>query len=210
MSKKVLAIVALAAVIAVSSGVIAFTGGSKKPNQANTDATTTSAVDNGSGNPADPDDPSEEEIIDLPELDPSDFEDETYSVEESQAPELPTSYPESVEPSVPYEEQIISATMSIKYVVDHSTGAETSPRVAFGKDYNYCYAAFNSDKSFEMCVDPSSGAILHGTYAIYGNVVSVEYDNGLGAEYDIISNEDGEITHVIVSHGDYDIYFGVD
>ena len=207
MSKKVIAIVALAAAIAVSSGVIAFTGSNQKNNPSTAPTSATASVDNGS---VDTDDSSDAEILDPPELDPSDFVEETYPEEEMTAPELPTSYDESIEPSVPYEEQIISTTMSIKYVVDHSTGAETSPRVAFGKDYNYCYAAFSSDKSFEMCVDPSSGMILHGTYAIYGNVVSVQYDNGLGAEYDILNDENGDITHIIVSHGDYDIYFGVD
>ena len=78
----------------------------------------------------------------------------------------------------------------------------------FGEDYKYCYAAFDADKTFEMCLDPTAGTIRKGTYEIYGNVVSVVYEDGSGSEYDILTDESGNITHVIVNYGDYAVYFG--
>lgn len=199
MSRKVIAIIGMALALAVSGGVIAFIN-DKNPQQNQTDATTTAS------------DPTTVEVADLTEEIPEDMTidieiDESEFVEDTTEDDsLPTSA--DVEPSVPYEEQIINASMSIQYVVDQSTGAQESARVVFGEDYKYCYAAFDADKTFEMCLDPTAGTIRKGTYEIYGNVVSVVYEDGSGSEYDILTDESGNITHVIVNYGDYAVYFG--
>ncbi len=203
MNPKVIAIVGLSVALAVSGGVIAATSNASKPiKRANTaptvvadtvDDPTDGYYDNGWEESF----PAEDPVTDITEYIPNDEGDS-----------VPTGYEDHAEPSVPYEEQLITAAMSVQYVVDHSTGAETSPRVVFGESYSYCYASFDSDKRFEMCLDPASGMIRKGTYAIYGDVVSITYDDGTGSEYDILTDEDGNITHIIVSYGDYDVYFG--
>lgn len=207
MNKKVIAVVGLAFLLAVSGGVIALNADNNPQKTKDNTASTTASYDyteNIGGDVVEDD--TEEIIFDvtLP-----DIEDETEEVatELDDSP-IPTGYDGTVEPSVPYEEQIISASMTIQFVVDHSTGAEESPRVAFGESYKYCYASFDSDKSFEMCLDPAAGTVRRGTYAIYGNIVSVEYEDGVGSEYDILTDEYGNVTHVIVNYGDYDVYFG--
>jgi len=198
MNKKVLVVVGLAIILAVSGGVIALTT-QNSPQPGNTNQTDASQVSS---------DPTNSSDIDVDETDhPTDVSVEDLT-DATKSDTVPTDTDATVDPSVPFEEQIVSASMSVQYVVDHSTGAEASPRVVFGPDYNYCYVAFNTDKSFEMCVDPASGMIRKGTYQIYGDVVSVEYDDGVGSEYDILTDEYGNITHVIVNYGDYDIYFG--
>ena len=78
-----------------------------------------------------------------------------------------------------------------------------------GEDYAVCYLVFSEKKTFEMCLDPASGSIRTGTYEIYDDVVSVSFDDGGGSEYDLLFDEDGNITHVIVNYGDYDVYFSM-
>ncbi len=206
MNYKVIAIVGLAAVLAVSGGVIAATS-SDNENQSKSADTSSSAAevdsstsDDGADEYSVPEDYIEasDTISDLPEPE--------AETEETNA--IPTSYDGTVEPSVPYEEQLISASMTVKFVVDHSTGAEAPPRVVFGEGYSYCYAAFDSDGTFEMCIDPASGAIRTGTYRLYDNIVAVQYSDGVASEYDILTDEYGNITHIIVNYGDYDVYFG--
>lgn len=202
MNNKVIAIIGLAAAIAVSSGVVAITSDNVKQNK---QADKTSAATSAYTDPIEdtPDDVIEgsTQIVDFTEGIPEETETEANAA--------PTGSDSTVEPSVPFEEQIISETMTVKFIVDHSTGAEASPRVVFGEGYTYCYAAFDSDKSFEMCLDPASGAIRRGTYQIYDDIIAVEYDDGVASEYDILTDEYGNITHIIVNYGDYNVYFGV-
>ena len=196
MSKKILVIVGMAIVIAASGGVIALNSGSGSTggtSDASSAAVTEAEPDNG--------DPGEVSDISVDDLDES--IDET-PVETNAAP---TSFG-TVEPSVSFDQQIAERTMFIKFVVDHSTGAEASPRIVFGESYDSCYIVFSPNKTFELCVDPSSGMTRSGSYEIVGDLISVTYDNGNGAEYDILVDEEGNLTHVIVSYGDYDIYFG--
>lgn len=203
MNNKVIAIIGLAAAIAVSSGVIAITSDNSKQNNKadSTSAATSAYIDTSADFPAEIDDSS------VPVIDFTEDGDIPAEIE-TQANDLPTGSDSTVEPSVPFEDQIISDTMTVKFVVDHSTGAEASPRVVFGEAYTYCYAAFDSGKSFEICLDPASGAIRTGTYQIYGDIIAVEYDDGVASEYDILTDEEGNITHIIVNYGDYNVYFG--
>ncbi len=159
MNKRVLVIVGLALIIAVSGGVVALnSGNSNDKNKADASSSTASEVDSGSGSQdtqdSTPDNGSTEpfvdETIDVETNTDADF------TEETQAVQTPTTYDGTVEPSVPYDEQIISDTMSVKFVVDNRTGSEASPRVVFGADYESCYIAFSPNKTFEMCIDPTS------------------------------------------------------
>ena len=209
MNHKVIAIVALSAALAISGGVVAATSENikTKPSTAKPTIVETAPADvdgtqNGEGNYVDPDDTVDmTDENGLPVTEPEEQPTEPL--------ELPTDYESEVEPSESYEKQLITASMTVKYVVDHSTGAQVSPRVVFGAAYTYCFAAFNEDGSFEICLDPTSGAIRKGTYAIYGKVVSVVYSDGVGSEYELLTDETGKITHIIVNYGDYDVYFGV-
>ena len=211
MNKRVLVIVGLALIIAVSGGVIALNSGNNNDkNKADASSSTASEVDNGSDSQDaqdnTPDNGSSEPFVDGT----TDVETNTDAdfTEETQVVEAPTTYDGTVEPSVPYDEQIISDTMSVKFVVDNRTGSEASPRVVFGADYESCYIAFSPNKTFEMCIDPTSGSTRTGRYEIVNDIVSVTYDDGTGSEFDILVDEMGNITHVIVNYGDYSVYFG--
>lgn len=194
MNKKALVIIALAAVIALSCGIIAVTTANSDRNK-KADASDTPA--SSTENAHDPDDQTQD-----PQSDPSGGSaDITEHV-------LPTRGDETIVPSVPFEEQLISAEFKVQDACDHVTGEAVSPRVVLGESHSYCYVRFGDDGRFEMCLDPSSGTVQSGNYHIYGSVVSVEYDNGVGSEYDIITDESGSITCLIVNYGDYDIYFG--
>ena len=208
MNHKVLAIIGLSLTLAISGGVVAATSENVKnkplPVRPTTSETTVSQNNgeiSGNGNADDPADG-------IDATDENGFPIEEITEPETEPEELPTGYDGDVEPSESFEEQLISASMTVKYVVDHTTGAQTSPRVVFGEYYTYCYAAFSEDKRFEICLDPTSGELRKGSYTIYGNIVSVVYDDGVGSEYELLTDEEGNITHVIVNYGNYDVYFG--
>ena len=209
MNHKVLAIIGLAIILAASGGVVAATSGNQKPADKTDKPAAADGYDDTDEYDADfnADTDPEEVISDDGAEDVTVFEDVDEQSDATNA--APTSYDGTVEPSVPYEEQRVTATLSIQFVVDHSTGAETSARVVFGESYQYCYAAFDADKHFEICLEPASGKVRKGTYRIYNNVVAVEYDDGVGSEYEILNDENGNLTHVIVNYGDYDVYFAV-
>ena len=195
MNKKILVIIGLAAAIAVSGGVIAVTtADSGHEKTRDTSGSESSYVQTDDSSTDDTDDSQPDASVPV-------IEDETEHV-------LPTRQSETVVPSVPFEEQLISAEFTVQYALDHVTGDEVSPRVVFGASYGSCYAWFGDDGRFELCLDPSSGTVRSGDYHIVGNVVSVEYDSGAGAEYDIITDNEGNITYLIVNYGDYDVYFG--
>lgn len=211
MNKRVLVIVGLALVIAISGGVVALNAGNNtEKNKSNASSATSSEVDNG-GNSQDeqdnaPDNESSDPLVDEATTDETNTD--ADFTEETQEVQAPTTFDGTVEPSVPYDEQIISDTMNVRFVVDNRTGAEASPRVVFGADYESCYIAFSPNKTFEMCIDPTSGTTRSGQYEIFNDIVSVTYDDGTGSEFDILVDEAGNITHVIVNYGDYSVYFG--
>ena len=216
----------MAVLIAGSGGVIALTAGnSDKANKADSSsAVVTEAVEDENEDASYDDSADDAEDYDADESgvaesdlgeesnegqDATQAQAETTGETSAEAGTVPTSYDGTVTPSVPVTDQIISGSMSVQFVVDHSTGAEASPRVVFGEDYAVCYLVFSEKKTFEMCLDPASGSIRTGTYEIYDDVVSVSFDDGGGSEYDLLFDEDGNITHVIVNYGDYDVYFSM-
>ncbi len=214
MNKKVIAIIGMAIVIAVSGGVIALNSG-KNDSGKKDDRSSSAVSDNADNGAVDDEQKSNDEPV-CGDLDVATVDDTAAADDASEEipadpteQAVPTTYDGTVEPSVPFDDQIISQTMHVKFVVDNSTGAEASPRVVFGKDYSLCYIAFSPNKSFEMCLDPVSETTRTGTYQIVGDIVSVVYDDdGSGSEYDILVDEEGNITHVIVNYGDYSVYFG--
>lgn len=211
MNKKVLVIVGLALIIAVSGGVIALNAGNSDNTKKSADSSsavsgTNDGVDESSQQDQEPDDSDTK--ADVGDETAAEDTSDDFPKDEATQAVVPTTYAGTVEPSVPFDDQIISQTLHVKFVVDNSTGAEESARVVFGKDYELCYIAFSPNKTFEMCVDPASGATRTGSYQIVGDVVSVTYDDGTGSEFDILVDEAGNITHVITNYGDYSVYFG--
>ena len=194
MNKKVLVIVGLAAVIAVSGGVISIAGNnSGHVRGADGDPATTAVnVETYA-----PDDDSTSDAI----------SDETSAVDISTEPaELDDDNGDDI---YGYGDDIVSvASYNISSVIDNTTGKYCTPREVFGSLYYYCYLAFKSDGTLELCINPTAGEILKGRYSIYRNVISVLYDDGTGAEYDVISNSSGEVDRIIVRYGEYDVYFG--
>ena len=201
MNKKIIAVIVMAVIIAGSGGVIALTAGNSDNKKASSSVSSTenaadsSAVEGDDTSTVDDSMPDDGSAVQTESAEDGTDADVTEAASAAAATEGNT------EPSAPHEGQSISGTMSIQFVVDHSTGAETSPRVVFGANYAYCYIAFSDDKTFEMCIDPASGAIRKGTYQVY--------DDGVGSEYDILFDDAGNISHVIVNYGDYDVYFAL-
>ena len=210
MNKKIIAVIVMAVIIAGSGGVIALTAGNNSDNKkaSSSVSSTESAADSSA---AEGDDTStvDDSMPDDSSAVQTESPEDGTDADVTEAASAAAATEGNTESAAPHEGQSISGTMSIQFVVDHSTGAEASPRVAFGANYAYCYIAFSDDKTFEMCIDPASGAIRKGTYQVYDDVVSVVYDDGVGSEYDILYDDAGNISHVIVNYGDYDVYFAL-
>lgn len=198
MSKKIVAIVGLAAAIAVSTGVITFTSGHKRGTDGDpVGRETASYTADATEEPYDGVDQD-----DYDNTDPVDFT-ASEDVTEGQPAADPGGDVNG------YSDDIVSVeSYNISRIVDHTTGAEVTAREVFGKLYYYCYLAFRSDGSFEMCLNPVADELRTGTYKIYGDVISVEYSDGAGSEFDVISDSSGGIDYIVVSYGDYDVYFG--
>lgn len=104
---------------------------------------------------------------------------------------------------------VVTTEFSIEQVVDHTTDEIVQPRVVFGSGYNPYenYIKFSTDGDFEIYFTGFSNEVVYGTYTEYDDVIYVEYEDKTAAEYDIIHNSDGIISHIIVNYGDYDVYF---
>jgi len=192
MNKKIIAIVGIAGAIALSGGIWAASGAPPLFKSDKSDASSTSSKTDDAVNTDDsvPDDVSG-----------SDIDEPTVPENTILSAQTPT-----VEPSVSYGEQLTAQRMTVEFAVDHTNGEQVSPRVVFGESYTDCFAEFNADGSFSMCINPSAGIIRTGTYQIYGDTVSVEYDD-VGSEYKILTDAYGTIEYLIVNNGDYDVYF---
>ena len=191
MNKRVAIIAGMAAVIALSGGVIALIGGSEK------DAGTkepTSAYDSAAENNEHNDDMSDD-VTEAVETDPYEEPDTEEPVTE------PSDDGEGDDP-------LAGSSYSIVRVVDHTIDSEVTPREVFGKMYGSCYLSFESGGRFSIMLNPSSGEVREGSYKLYGDVISVEYDNGAGSEFDVQTDDSANIVTVMVSYGDYDVYFG--
>lgn len=186
MSKKALAIVGLAGVIALSAGVITYVGNSplRGPDADPTTAAVTEAPT--------------AVIVDTP-------------TDATLAPTEPDTQPptEGNHDGYGYASILTSAgSYHIAKVYDHVAGSESTPREVFGKSYSFCYLTFRGDGTFELYLNPASGEIRSGTYRVYSDVISVAYQNGTGSEFTILSSGSGGIDYIVVNYGDYDVYFG--
>jgi len=201
MNKKWLVVVGLAAVIAVSGGVIALTGGQQHPRGADADPTVSDStyadITPANGDHADTASESTQNTAES-ESDIADATESAATVRSDPGNDVNH-----------YSDDLVSTTSyNVARVIDHTNGEECTPREVFGKLYYYCYLAFKSDGTFELCINPSSADIETGNYRIYDDVISIEYADGTGSEYTIISDNEGGIDSIIVNYGDYDVYFG--
>ena len=195
MSKKALVIVGLAAVLAVSGGAISIAGSnSSKPVEGGSN--TVAATDA-------PDNVAPEDNVTPTDSPTEAVQDETSAEVEDNTVSL------DGDDKYGYEDDIVSVdSFGVSTIIDNTDGRVCTAREVFGNLYYYCYLAFKSDGTFELCVNPVAGEIRKGRYSIYGNVISVLYNDGSGAEYDIVSNASGDVDYIIVKYGDYDVYFG--
>ena len=195
MNKKLLTIVCMAVVIALLSGAITFFSSGCSGDD--DDPATPAAVEKTAA-------PEQVPATDVTTDSPTEDVDNTPTEAETDAPT------EADDPDIyGYGEILVEAdTYRIRRVYDHSAGAEVTAREVFGKLYSYCSLDFDEDGTFELCINPNSGETRTGTYAVYGDVISVEYDDGVGTEFRIIAGTPGVIDYILVNYGDYDVYFG--
>ena len=198
MNKKIIAIVGLAALIAVSGGVISMTGDSFVRGTDFTRETTVVSTDTAA--PTD---------WDIPETNPA-LPEETDSSETDFPEQVQTdAYIDSGNDVNHYQDELVSvSSYSVKRVIDHTTGEDCTPREIFGKLYYYCRLSFYSDGKVELLLNPASDDLRTGRYSIYDDVVSVIYDDGSGAEFTILTDDIGEISYIVVNYGGFDVYFG--
>lgn len=188
MNKKVLVIVGLAVALAASAGV--YTLASSNANVTDSSEVTEAFADV-------TDNTTYYEDVEEPLIDePSDTDAEA------------TELTEDTQEETRYMDDIISTTFTIQRVVDHTTDEEIQPRIAFGSSYRSCYISFDTGGNFELFMDTASGEVRKGTYRLYDSIISVEYSDGVGSEYEIIPDDDGNISYIIVNYGDYNVYFG--
>jgi hypothetical protein len=201
MNKKILVIVGLAAVIAVSAGVISMTGDSFERGSDFTRSATEAFEPVSDETPAISDQTDGADVTETPVED-------TVVTEETEAPQdEPTLEPGNDVNN--YQDELVSvSSYSVRRVIDHTTGEECTPREIFGKQYYLCRLSFYSDGRLELLLNPSSDDLREGRYSIYDDVVSVLYGDGSGAEYTILTDENGEIGSIVVNYGDFDVYFG--
>ena len=207
MSKKILVIIGLAAVIAVTTGVIAISGDSHQrsadadPSSYLSDQTTDDGAvtedsyteDDTAYNADDQTEDTPADVTEAPAEDPTeDVEAETEPEEETVGDE-PVNADDGADSSSTY--LLADTSYSVARVFDHSIGQQSTPREVFGSLYGSCYLSFSSDGSF---ADPAS---YQG-----GELSYDKYSDGSGSEYTICSS-DGQIDYIIVNYGDYDVYF---
>ena len=223
MSKKLLVIVGLAAIIAASGGVVltnqqAFVRGADadpvsdvvivddhEANAADDDIDIVeqdadSDVDSDNAVAANTDAEDEGEEADVKEDDSS----PTYTVQDD--PREITDH-QGDEAQQPVADSSVQS-YSIQKIIDHSTGQAVSPRVVLGSFAGSCYLKLYDSGKIDLYINPSSGTVQHGTYQTYDQFISVLFDTGVGTEYPFIAADDGSIDMIVVNSGDYDIYFG--
>ena len=193
MSKKLLAVIGLAALIAVSAGVITYVGTSN--NQSDVTQPTSAAATEPL---TDPTPESEAEVTQA--TDPPTQDDTQEATQPTDSSGRDTHDLASI--------LTTAGSYRIAAVYRHTDGAVCSAREVFGKSHASCYLLFKDSGIFELCVNPSAGEIRRGTYLIYDTVISVRYDSGTGSEFTVLMNSSGGIDYIVVNYGDYDVYFG--
>lgn len=211
MNNKALIVVGLAAVIAASTGVAFASNGSSHPRGADGDPTTASQSVSteagfsydGSHDPgADP----------QSETDASAFQ----ASEASEATVTSESTPQSVQSETVSDSAnnassfnvLPSASYTIKRVVDRNSGEEQAPQLVFGKYYSSCFLTLYNDCTAELCLSPSTGKSEKGTYSIYGDTMYVDHGDDRMSQYTVVFGDNNSIVYIVVSSGEYDVYFG--
>ena len=101
-----------------------------------------------------------------------------------------------------------SASYTIKRVVDRNSGEEQAPQLVFGKYYSSCYLTLYNDCTAELCLSPSTGKSEKGTYSIYGDTMYVDHGDDRMSQYTVVFGDNSSIVYIVVSSGEYDVYFG--
>ena len=208
MSKKALIIVGLAAVIAASTGVVFASNSNAHPRGADGDPITASQT----SDVGDTDVSNDSDIQEAGAQSEETLTDETV-VYETLAPEVNVQFTQTEQTGEAGESgsslQILpSASYSIKRVLDRSSGEEQSPQLVFGKYYGSCYLTLYNDCTAEICLSPSTGKSEKGSYSIYGNTMYVDFGDDRMAQYTVDFGENNTINYIIVTSGEYDVYFG--
>ena len=211
MNNKALVVVGLAAVIAASTGVAFASNGS----------THTRGAD-GDPSPAAQSVSTEADISSDSSYEPA-GDAVTETGENVTAASEPTDATSSYEPSSQSVQSqtlsgddsnsssfvvLPSASYSIKRVVDRSSGEEQAPQLVFGKYYSDCYLTLYNDCTVELCLNPSAGKIEKGTYSIYGDTMYVDHGDDRMSQYKVVFGDNSSIVYIVVSSGEYDVYFG--
>lgn len=116
---------------------------------------------------------------------------------------------ETVLPEIPsagssFADEISSSRYSV-LKVENTAGEEVSGRVALGASYTSCYLSFD-DTHVELLLSPS-GETRKGAYEIFDDIISVTYSDGKGAEFRILSQDGVTVSAIVVSYGEYNVYF---
>lgn len=211
MNNKALVIVGLAAVIAASTGVAFASNGTSHPRGADGDPSTASqsvsteagvSADGAYDSAADPQAETGESVLPASEAydatvttdsTPQSVQSETVSGTDSNASSF------NVLPSASY---------TIKRVVDRNSGEEQAPQLVFGKYYSSCYLTLYNDCTVELCLSPSTGKSEKGTYSIYGDTMYVDHGDDRMSQYTVVFGDNSSIEYIVVSSGEYDVYFG--
>lgn len=200
MSKKPLIIIGLAAVIAVSTGVITLTSQHKRGEDRDPVAPSATV---GTEQPSDSPAVTETTTDVVTETAPTDAPESTVA-ETTAAEAVPT----DPEPTEVERSLSVLGKLSITRVVDHSSGNECSAREVLGSMHNSCYLAFGDGGRLELYINPSLGVASKGSYTFDNDSIFVTYDDGTATEFRVIYGDSDEIGYIVVNHGDYDIYFG--
>ncbi len=104
---------------------------------------------------------------------------------------------------------VVTTHFTIERVYDLSLQQEVQPRVVFGTGYKHSdnYIKFDTSGNFEMYLSGYLSTTTVGTYKEHDGFIYVEFEDGTAAEYDIVYDDSGLISYIIVDYGEYEIYF---
>lgn len=208
MTSKALVIIGLAVLIAATGGVAIASNYNNQPTVADSASNTESVYDDTT---ADDDNTAYDDSDDL-------YTDDDGTVDKGEAVSTePDDDPTSdVQPtdSEQYDENktdgsdiSLIAEYKINHVLNHNSGEPVAPQVAFGKYFRQCFLRLYDNGAFEMCINPSSDKIELGSYAISDDNLIVDYGNDRAASYKILYDDNNDIETIIVTSGQYIIYF---
>lgn len=104
---------------------------------------------------------------------------------------------------------IVTTKFTIERVYDLDLQQEVQPRVVFGTGYKDSdnYIKFDNGGNFEMYLSGYLSKTTFGTYELYDDYIFVEFENGTAAEYDIVYDDSGVVSYIIVDYAEYEIFF---